>query len=147
MEILRDSVQWRNFKVKTINLQVPQKTGNFLVSWVIISFYTRALLHAARLFHKKTTCLTTVSHFRLEDTIIFAFIYLLIWIDLHQIHFIEEKINLRMSYPHFAHSFLHHRFPNIITNKFPSRRVTRLIQLCLSCQNYRVLPITKVISF
>jgi len=39
--------QWRAV-VKTVrNLRVPEKAGNFLTSWVTISFWRWSLLHGA----------------------------------------------------------------------------------------------------
>jgi hypothetical protein len=47
IHLIQDRDQWHVFVNKVMDPWVPWKAGNFLTSWVTISFSKRTLLHAA----------------------------------------------------------------------------------------------------
>jgi hypothetical protein len=45
MHLAQEWDQWRTVVNTVMNLRVPQRAGNFLTSWVTISFSRRTLIH------------------------------------------------------------------------------------------------------
>jgi hypothetical protein len=45
IHLAQDRDQWRVVVKTVMNLRIPYKAGNFLTSWVTISFTRRTLLH------------------------------------------------------------------------------------------------------
>jgi hypothetical protein len=52
VHLLQDRAQWRTPVNTEMNFRVPLKAGNFLTSWVTVSFSRRTLLHGITYFSR-----------------------------------------------------------------------------------------------
>jgi hypothetical protein len=82
--LVQNRDQWRALVNTVMNLQIPQKTGNFLTSWVTVILW-RTLLHGVSYLFKTSPIWNSV-------TLILGFIYkLYTWIWFFAVTFTREE--------------------------------------------------------